>query len=267
MGMNLKVAVLGCGPAGLIAAHAAANHPDVADVAVLSKKRKSPLYGAQYLHEPIPGLPDVDGILIKYGLVGEPRDYREKVYGRFFTGEVSPQVIKPAHLAWDIREAYDILWNWYGEGVNDVDLSPMDILEINHDYDLVINSVPLDFICHGGHKFDSQLVIAAGDAPELGINIGQFYKCEESTVICNGDPEVSWYRKSRIFGHTTVEWPINVGMVPINSAAHVRKPLYHNCDCYPDMVAVGRYGTWKKGVLSHEAFKGTVDAINGKAGR
>ena len=48
------VAILGCGPTGLVAAHACAmkHIPFV----IFSKKRKSFLFGSQYLHEPIPGV-------------------------------------------------------------------------------------------------------------------------------------------------------------------------------------------------------------------
>jgi len=51
----MRIAVLGCGPAGLMSAHAAMVATESeADLAIFSTKRKSPLYGAQYLHQPIP---------------------------------------------------------------------------------------------------------------------------------------------------------------------------------------------------------------------
>ena len=52
----MKVAVLGCGPAGLFACHAAVRGG--AEVDVYSQKKRSEIGGAQYLHQHVP---DVTG--------------------------------------------------------------------------------------------------------------------------------------------------------------------------------------------------------------
>lgn len=260
---DLNVAILGCGPAGLMATHAVALSNKASNITVFSKKRKSPLYGAQYLHAPIPGVPCGDPTKIEYSLVGEAKGYRDKVYGNFWRGEVSPEVLRTEHMAWDIRRAYAALWDMYEPAIEDVEVRPIDVHEIMQGYDLVINSIPAPSVCHGAHRFDAQAIIAAGDAPDLGIDIGSMYRCDDNKVVCNGDPEVAWYRKSRIFGHTTVEWPEAIGRVPITSAATVRKPLWTDCDCWPGMVKVGRFGRWKKGVLSHTAFSSAAAALFG----
>lgn len=263
----MKAAVFGCGPAGLIAAHGITNAAEEVGVGVelsiFSMKRKSPLYGAQYLHAPIPGVPTEEPRTIDYILRGSASEYRRKVYGGKWLGTVSPEDLQEVHQGWDIRATYDWLWNQYHWSINDCLLDPIEMQEIllAEDWGVVISSLPLDTICYGMHDFPFTSVIAAGDAPALGVDVGSTYRCVEDTVICNGEESPSWYRMSRIFDHTTVEWPQTVRQVPISSAAHVRKPLETDCKCWPSVIKVGRYGTWQKGVLSHEAYNTAYKAV------
>lgn len=257
----MKVAILGCGPAGLMAAHAvdeSGNTP-----IIYSRKQKSPLYGAQYLHKPIPGItPRDEHVTIDYMMRGDVNAYRRKVYGQMWDGTVSPEDLEEQHEAWDIRATYDLLWDAYRDEIEDVDIDPAGVhfISSRSDIGLTINTIPLSAICHQGHTFRATEVIAAGDAPDLGINVGSIYHCPPDTVICNGEESPSWYRISRIFDHTTVEWPQFI-KPPIPTASKVLKPLGHNCDCWPNLACVGRYGAWEKGVLSHTAYEQTIERM------
>jgi hypothetical protein len=258
----MKIIVLGCGPAGLMAAAGATSAG--ADVKVVSRKRKSHMFGAQYLHAPIPGYTDHHPIHVRYTLHGTIEGYRDKVYGRDWRGTVSPEELEANHHAWDIRSVYDRLWDAYEPYIEDVnDIRPIHVADMlaRPDIDLVISSVPRSIICHEGHTFSGQKIWAAGDAPERDIRIP--YSCPHATVICNGIDEVSWYRLSNIFGHKTVEWSQESvrSMPPINTAAEVIKPTHHNCTCFRDIVHVGRYGRWEKGVLSDSAFREARRAV------
>ena len=95
-----KVVVLGCGPAGLIAAHAAAMQG--ADIRIMSKPRKSFMNGAQYLHKHINGTPYSDPFQVSYEMLGSPEQYRLKVYGAKWDGTVSPEDLEESHKGWDI---------------------------------------------------------------------------------------------------------------------------------------------------------------------
>jgi hypothetical protein len=256
----VKVAVLGCGPAGLMAAHGARNAG--AHVAIYSERRKSPLYGAQYLHAPIPGVTDLeDRVIVDYRIQGSPEKYRSKVYGPMWDGTVSPEDLSENHEAWDIRATYDRLWSLYHTRVMDMRLDPYAVMQISNDsFDLIINTIPLQALCRAGHSFQSTQVWAAGDAPELGIDVGLTYHCPPDTVICNGNETPAWYRMSRIFGHTTIEWPLHANP-PVTTASKVSKPLRHNCDCWPEILKLGRYGSWEKGVLSHTAYQRAFSAV------
>jgi hypothetical protein len=259
----MRVLVLGSGPAGLFAAQAAmdahARNGESGGVAVISVREKSPLYGAQYLHSPIPGVTPAEGRSIAYELRGTSSDYRRKVYGQAWDGNVSPEDLGGHHTGWDIRATYDKLWARWFENIMDDRIDPARLRHHLHNDQphLVINSIPKPQLCYDpGHNFSATEVWAAGDAPALGITLP--YRCMFDSVVCNGEEYPSWYRMSNVFGHTTVEWPGTLAQVPITTASRVKKPLSHNCDCWqsgsPPWLDVGRYGEWSKGVLSHTAY-------------
>lgn len=259
--MSKNVAILGCGPAGIFAAWAARRAGY--QVRIISNKRRSEMFGAQYLHKPIPGV-FAEKRTIEYKLIGTADGYRDRVYGSEYAGKVSPEEISGEHTAWDIRSSYYMLYEEFEDVIDHTPRIDAEVLTkaISHkawrDYDHVFNTIPLNSICHNRkeHRFRSQRIWARGDAPERGVLAP--IACADETVICNGEPidsTLGWYRISRVFGHSTVEWP-SWYYPPLNGepAAEVLKPIDNTCDCYANILPLGRYGKWTKGVLSHEAF-------------
>ena len=256
----MRVAVLGCGPTGLFAA-AGAIAAGADDVRIYSIKRKSPLYGCQYLHEPIPEYSPEESRLVQYRLNGTPEEYRRKVYGSNWVGPTSPEDLIGDHWAWDLRATYDVLWDRLNTYVYDKQLDPDVVYGLSQNVDLVISSIHRNRPCVMGHTFMSQEVWAAGEAPEQGIFLP--YSIGDETVQCVGIPEVSWYRLARVFGRTTVEWPL-ANRPPLPGVARVIKPLRHNCDCWgSDYLFVGRYGAWEKSQLTHHAYNLAYDVVAG----
>jgi hypothetical protein len=265
-----RAAVLGCGPAGLFAAHGLIRNGW--DVQIYSKKRPSRLFGAQYLHAPIDFLSPMDEepTQIDYRLEGTVEGYREKVYGPNAPHiMVSPQSLVGQHHAWDIRAAYEYAWKLYEGLVTDVVMLPQMLAEplvSDVSVHLVVNSIPARSMClrPDSHQFHSTQVWAMGDAPEFGQTVP--IEVERDTVVCNGSRDTGWYRASNVFGHKTVEWP-GGRKPPLPGVAAVEKPLYKSCDCWTrpgDLprgtryLAVGRYGAWSKNILSHHAYEMAV---------
>lgn len=261
----MKVLVLGCGPAGLMATHAAAQSGH--DVLVYSRKRKSELFGAQYLHKPIDGVTDpARKRTIEYVMQGTASDYRLKVYGPDHRGPVSPDEYAGVHDAWDLRATYGDLWEMYGDYVQDMSVNS----EVLHDLiahlrpDLVLNTIPAKWLCENeSHEFKGEMVWAIGDAPERGVFCP--ITVPKDTVICNGEREPSWYRAANVFGHRTAEWPHYL-RPPYGDPAEVVKPLSHDCTCADayeaPVLGIGRYGMWQKGILSHDAYDMAMLAVN-----
>lgn len=257
--------VLGCGPAGMFATHALVESGW--DVVVMSKKRRSHMFGAQYLHMPIPGLPERP-FEVDYQLRGTADEYARKVYDGHAVPFTSPERLLGLRRAWDIRSPYIVAYDWYSSLI--VDTGP-----IGHEYvktyvdlkayDLVLSTMPATVLCGNPyHAFESQEIYAIGDAPERSSYAP--YVCPDNTVVCNGNPSPAWYRAARILGYATMEWPGNK-KPPIKEVSKVTKPIGTNCDCFKDKgkwYRLGRYGTWTKGKLSHEAYYDTLEILQSR---
>lgn len=252
----MKVLVFGCGPAGLMAAHAAALNEH--DVIIVSKARKSFMKGAQYLHRPIP-LPQsvrLEPFKVTYDLLGTPEQYRRKVYHGIWDGSVSPEDLTETHDGWDIRVTYDWLWETYGPYVQDAELNPS-LIDEGLQWakpDIAISTIPATLLCLEGHSFGQQMIWSS-DQPMVPL--------EQNWVVCNGQDSPAWYRAARIQDYDTVEWP-QMFRPPISydHLWEVPKPTRTNCTCFPEIHRMGRYGKWTKGVLSHEAFYETEKLLN-----
>jgi len=260
-----RVWILGCGPAGMFAAHAARQSGiPLSGIRILSKNRPSRMFGAQYLHAEIPGLvSEADAFDVDYQLRGVVDDYRGKVYGPNSTAITSPERLLGFHRAWDIRTAYARAWNQYSTRIEDAQLSPDAIEALAGNAGrraIVVSSVPLPVLCQDPerHTFEVATIWAMGDAPEL--NQYAPVTVTPDTVVCNGEDSPRWYRASNIRGYRSVEWP-DGRKPPVEGVARVSKPIRTNCDCTPRVLRVGRYGTWGKGVLSHHAYEDVLKAL------
>lgn len=268
-----RAAVFGCGPAGLFAAHALAQAGW--DFTIFSKKRRSEIYGAQYLHAPIPGLPEVKGEISYRFEGGTIEDYLLKVYDRLPPfGELQwaqSTLSEEPRTAWDLRTAYYYAWSRYAHRIFHTELSPGWLasgagrspdIELST-YSVFISSVPARALCREPetHEFRSQPVWAVGDAPERGIFCP--VSVEPGVMVYNASRDVGWYRASNVFDYKTAEWPAD-RRPPIEGVAAVEKPLTTSCDCWlehPRFIRVGRYGAWDKTQHVHHAYQRTLELV------
>lgn len=271
MNPHKTVAILGCGPAGLLAAHAATllGH----SVVIISQKHKSPMLGAQYMHRSIPKLDLDQPVKLSYVLHGEISDYRSKVYGDDADESltVSPELFVGFHEAWSIRQAYNLLWKKYSDKILDTKIDQDFLLHTMDAFDRIISTIPAQTLCYQpqAHYFSGVKIWVDmtwhGDVPELNK---QRYNTEH-VVICNGnklDPdhprETGWYRTSTIYGHANTEWTNeSIQTFRPMGVKSITKPLMTNCDCWPQVIRAGRYGLWRKGILSHEAFEMALEVL------
>lgn len=265
-----SVAILGCGPAGMMVAHAA--NLNGWDFRIYSKKQKSQLFGAQYLHEPIPGVttPGDPGVMLSYRLKGTPESYRHKVYGPSWDGNTSPEDYAGDHPAWDLRAAYDKMWFDYGCEITNLILDgfakQLRLKERKHfnKYDLVISTVPRTVWDDNNEHFKRTNIWALGDGDYERVHL---HRPDPFTVECDGRPNVKWYRVSNIFGYCTMEWPQwwNTPYAsvtpPARGAALVAKPLAYTGNAAPDFIHLGRYAQWTKGVLTSDVFTMAMEVL------
>jgi hypothetical protein len=266
------IAVLGTGPAGLMAAHACAlaGRP----VALFGKSdpgtgmvTKSRLGGAQFLHDPLPLVNDDEepDSEVYYVVRGESAIYQHKVYGDTYVPFVSMERVHNGQVqpTWNLQATYDKLWEML--------VSPdTEQLEINSAwihkaqerqwFDFILSTIPLPQLCEAEvtmrtHHFAYVEVKIASEPMEVYDN----GVAERDYIIYDGTAERSWYRCSSLYGHGGTEWGSHIP-TPLD-VVKVRKPLRTNCNCHPDVVRLGRYGTWTKGVLTHHAFVEALKAV------
>lgn len=256
------VAVLGCGPAGLLAAHGVAQHGHTVTIHAL--KVRSKIGGAQYIHQPIPGLIFFDHVpkgQALYKQAGTREGYASKVYGDPAAPVSWDRYPPGTYEVWSMQGVYDQLWSMYQAQIFAERLDFERMCQLQQEYDHVISSVPLPAICgdhNGEHGFDRQRVwIDYGPAGSPGPNV----------IIYDGTREVSWYRYSNLFGWHGWEYSFDPSehrdmWKPHFEIQKVDKPLSTDCNCWtdtPGVTLVGRYGKWSKDVLAHHAY---VEASN-----
>jgi hypothetical protein len=272
----VKVAILGCGPAGLLAAHAASlcGHSAV----IFSKKQKSPMEGAQYMHVEIPDIHTPPPATIEYMLMGSINTYRQKVYG---SGDpditVSPEQYLGSHKCWDLRATYARLWERWERRVVNMRITQETLAKLTDSYELVISTIPANVLCIDPreHKFNYVPVWIdntwSGPTPAeapYGHGIrGNYVFCNGLAVDDDDIDHTGWYRTSHIYGHMNTEWAqekyVPAGRsVPPAHVWRVRKPIDTDCDCWRGIIKVGRYGLWQKGVLTHHAYQHVFEILS-----
>lgn len=254
--MNEPVIVLGCGPAGLLAAHAVAQAGH--EVRIYSRAKPSPIGGAQFLHRAIPELTSLrpDGTA-RFLHRGTPTGYARKVYGNpaaptswgRYEGEVD---------IWNMREAYRRLWEMYHKRITDVHLTTSEICHMSDRSPLVISTLPRKWLCWQPtrHTFEEQ---------EVWIWYEEHAE-RRNYIMYNGQENVSWYRSSNLFGWQSIEWAQEPPKWSIGreKAKRVVKPLRTDCNCSSEIVKVGRYGMWQKEILIHDAYEMVLEMFEGE---
>jgi hypothetical protein len=257
--MANKAIILGCGPAGLLAAHAA----EMAgwEYVIWSEHKKSRIGGAQFLHSAIPDLtsPTPDAT-VRFQHDGDAAGYARKVYGNGYAptswGEYNGD-----QAVWNMRVAYDRLWQKQECMIDDKKVRPDDVRGAMEDGSVVISTIPRPAICKDPtHLFSFQQVwFTYEHIPHLEKSL--------NFVVYNGRPETRWYRFSQLFGWLSKEWSDEQAAVAESEGRKlisVQKPTDHNCNCWMSWAQfqpMGRYGRWKKGELIHHAFWKTVETL------
>lgn len=242
------VAVLGCGPAGLLAALAAEEAGF--NPVIFSIKRPSVIHGAQYLHRSIDSLTDrAPDYSVRFIKRGTRFGYAQKVYGDPQADCSWDNFDNNYVEAWDLGRAYQDLWDRYESRISHSYLNGLTKKVIsNGGYVRVISSVPLQVLCEKSDEHSFKFVqMWVRPAEDLA---------EDNIVVYNGDPITPWYRASKIGGVGYKEFGH-----PVEGAKVGVKPLWTTCDCHPEMMKVGRFGQWKRGVLVHHAYEETLRAL------
>ena len=249
----MRVAVLGAGPTGLVAAHTAQRLG--AHVTIITKEDKpSFISGAQVLHKPISGLKiNQDSFDVRYHKTGSRAGYALKVYGSA-TAPCSWDLYPEGTLtSWPLRETYSHLWRELYMNMLFTELDPDMVEVLSEQFDLVFSSLPLPAIVQPPNydlfTYQNVWIVQEERMP---------LKNNDHWIHYLGDMDSEPYRTSLINGYYGVEYSHQPE--ERQDAVHVRKPLTvqggdsARSELVPENVKlIGRYGKWQKGVLVHHA--------------
>lgn len=246
--MSRDVAILGCGPAGLLTAWAVEQAGFCPVIFSIPEKSKMP--GAQFLHKPIPGLTDpAPDLRINFVKLGSREGYAQKVYGRRDAPTSWDAFPEGPRAAWALAPVYDRLWDRYRGEVVEGEILARTLDGIESRFQRAFSTIPVQVLCEHSlaHQFRwADVWIRSAPARRMGHDFIEY----------NGNPGIGHYRASRINGELSQEFGHRVG------GAHPgRKPLDTNCDCRPFFHRLGRFGKWSKGVLVHHAYEEARDAL------
>lgn len=287
-----NVAILGSGPAGLLAALAveqSGHRPTI-----FAKGEPSTMFGAMYLHRAIPGLHDRDGDSAEFEITvvktGSREGYAYNVYGNRDAACSWEKFDSGVTFGWDLKKAYKQLWDRYEPFIRHFEINDKHMGSICNNYPLVLNSIPAKSLCIREHEFAKQDIwVVHGDGsliPNVNDDNLMYYNgipwdgsfdvgvddptwANEEENAGNVDKHLighDWYRFSQINKYQAWEfsrepdwaWDPEEGDGMSRFKSQGIKPLWTNCGCwmeYRNMFRIGRFGTWQKGILTHHAYE------------
>jgi len=267
----VRVAILGSGPAGLLAAFAAHQQGNI--VTIFSEGSRSDIFGAQYLHRAIPQLTNENpDMTIDIAKVGTQQGYAKLVYGDR-NAPVSWEHFEPGTIpAWDLRTVYANLWTMYEHLIVPGNVNWPDAARIAEDHDMTFSTIPMRHLCNrNGHKFPHINIWVLVQPPwmekwDSGLHI-MYYNGYPPDGSEGGWIGYDWYRFSKINGWSAWEYtkPIDpeTDLWGDRYIVQGMKPMGTDCTCaeFLGITPIGRWGKWERGVLTHHAYEAVTDAL------
>lgn len=248
----MKVAVLGCGPAGLLAAHAIvlSGHEPV----VLSRKERSVIPGSVYLHESVPEVTSAyPENFVQYIRLGTAEGYARKVYGDGARNTGWENYFQ-TYPSWNAVACYEKLWEMYENRISDVLIDQETLNVITGNYPIIISTLPAPGMCSDPerHSFNGvPYYIRTLPLPPMDAH--------RDVVVYNGLANDPWYRWSVLSGVCSIESTIDIWEERIVGT----KATTTDCDCWPQIVRAGRWAEWRHGVLLNDAYKTALSVMKG----
>ena len=205
----MKVAILGTGMAGLVAAHAVYTKDQSATIVLYGVNREPLPSGARWYEREIPGV-NVMKRMVKTESAGDPKNYGVKLGGpvsEYFRA-------RPDFLAFDYWDANMELWKGYGDNIIQLDPDFEMISEsLWDDCDFVINTTPRPnfyetsehgmFAATRHWRIDESGNTDEPTNPYRNILPGNQ---DKNLMIFDGTEDSSWFRITQVFGLMSVEW-------------------------------------------------------------
>jgi len=220
----------------------------------------SPIGGAQYLHLPMVDEDAEPDAILEFIKIGSPEGYAEKVYG---SGDVPTSwgEYGGQQKAWRLQQNYTALFSRFSRqiegGFRATPASVHDLLVGvgmgERRTTLVLSSVPASHICKRPdlHSFGRANILIKKEKPD--------FISTDNVVIYSGRPEEKWYRACKLFGQCWTEYAHFDA--PDGGYITGFKPLGTDCNCFPTVHRIGRFGTWDRKVLLTDVTTQVNEAV------
>lgn len=259
----MRAVVIGAGPAGLLAAWGAMQ--EGAQVIILDAKpqyRPWTIFSLQYLHDPC-GLPEkeVRKLWLEYDFIYSEADNKvfehdeleeliANAYNRKLQrkeGDVnSTRFLWESPISvWSLKDAYKFLWDMCRRSVVQQVVTWDSIIAMAGDFDVVINTAPLDLL-----RPDLEWPIRHG---LIQMDWSPLDPHPSDTCIYNLDPDVPWYRATKLDGGVATEF--------VSGSTAAAQPLRKVAaggeipDHPANVFFTGRWGSWDPTKLTHHAYQ------------
>lgn len=247
----MKIAVLGDGPAGMFAAHAAISLGH--DVRIFSGKKTYIIKSHRSLLQlPIPQAYG-RGFTVDYQMIGRPEEFRAK-------GGRREDAVVSTESRWSLEQAFDVVNRLYGHLVLPWDES---VDWIPETFDKIVSSVSAKSLCRDpSHEFEGDLVFFNYSAPS---RLGD----RDNIVLASGSSVQPWTVACRVEGAEYTEYPLSVlqdsPMATVFGDRAVHQdvvPKSTTCDCYPHIIRIGPLGRWDGGVSYDNGYYRTKKELS-----
>jgi hypothetical protein len=262
----MKIAVLGAGPSGMMAAHASSQYGHYVDILDWNPSQSRRNSGVYFLHDDCDLALDshsfhqrVLGIGgMTYNDIGQA--YGEKVYGKR-VGKVSvlSAIVEKEVRGYSAGQAINRLWDLYGNQIQNREIrrGMYDVEDLLGVYDKVISTIPA-YVLFPEKEFDSVATwIKVGIAPP-----------SEHFIFYNLNPHCPWYRCSGMFGVFVQEYGFDFSP-PENwddtqyQYRVVQKVIGEGIvSPFKNLLLTGRYGAWNKRILTHNVYEEVLDWLS-----
>lgn len=240
----MKVAILGAGMTGLLAAKALAEH-DI-EFTLYDKNPNegvSSSQGLHYLHDNC-NLPLKPQIVHNYIIGCKDGEHPHEQYSRKLGTPLNNSLVElPAFsMVYNFQEAYKILLHLMKGNIQRCNFEADMLKYFLEKFDLVISTLPLPVVYpEATCKFVEVQAVRGRPRgiPKLpGAN----------QVVYNIEENTNWYRYSRVFG---VEWT----EVKQGGEFILKKVVDSNFEPPDDrVILLGRWGQWNRKFLAHQAY-------------
>lgn len=166
-------------------------------------------------------------------------------------------------VGWDLTDLYLWLQEQFAGKVNEMIVNVRSVQELvdSGDFSLCISGVQAVSLCRTHAGVDEESAMCRFSQHQVKSAPVTMHNGEHPhQIIRDGTRDHSWFRTISAFGHKRTDWPPDLSP-PIPEITTRTIPTRTNCRCFSDIVRVGQYGMWRRGVRPYEAFDQATKAV------